>query len=242
VITQLVFVGHHKERLLESIKATRELPTAKIILFVGEEELAGEERVREVADELKKELEVVWDVEISRIDKRNTIRAALQLIEKIKEEELAGRGVIINASGSLRNLAIAGYIAACVTNSRIFTSIPKYDEKWDEVGIEEIIEIPTLPIDFPAEEQMEILSAINGGVDALDELINRLNPGIKKDSEEFTKERSRVSHHIAKLERLGAVRKIKRGRNVRIELTALGQFLIGGVGIGSEKVESEGVL
>jgi len=52
VITQLVFVGHHKERLLESIRALRELPVTKIILFVGEEELPGERRARETAEEM----------------------------------------------------------------------------------------------------------------------------------------------------------------------------------------------
>jgi len=228
VLTQLVFVGHHKERLLESIRALRELPVTKIILFVGEEELPGEKKAIRTAEELKKELEVVWDVEIARIDKRNTIRAAMQLIEIIGAEKAGGREVIINASGSLRSLAIAGYIAACVTGSRIFTSIPKYNENEEEVGIEEIIEIPTLPIDFPAKEQIEILTAIDGGVDALDELIARLNPELDRKSEDFLKERSRLSHHIAKLEKMGAVRKVKVGRNIRIELTSLGVFLVKG--------------
>jgi len=242
VITQFVFVGHHKERLLESIRALRHLPVSKIVLFVGQDELPGEKKVKEVAEQMKKELQPVYDVEIARIDKRHVIKAALQLIEKIKKEREKGLEVIINASGSLRTLAIAGYIAACVTASRIFTSIPKYNEKEEEVGIEEIIEIPILPIDFPAEEQIEILAAINGGVNALDELIARLNPGIEKGSESFVKERSRVSHHIAKLEKIGAVRKVKVGRNVRIELTPLGHFLIGGVGFGEEKNEPEKVL
>lgn len=242
MITQLVFVGHHKERLLESIRALRELPVTKIILFVGEEELPGEEKVRKTAKELKKELEIVWDVEIARVDKKNAIRAAIQLIEVVNRERRDSKEVVINASGSLRTLAIAGYIAACVTNSRIFTSIPRYNEKEEEVGIEEIIEIPTLPIDFPAKEQVEILTAIDGGVNALDELIARLNPGMDRSSEEFFKERSRVSHHIAKLERIGAVRKRKVGRNVRIELTPLGHFLIGGVGFGKEEDEPEKVL
>lgn len=127
------------------------LPISKIVLFVGEDELPGEKRAREVAEELKDDLSTVWDVGISRVDKRNVIRAAIQLIEEIKREKGERKEVLINASGSLCTLAIAGYIAACVTNSRIFTSIPKYNEKEEEVGIEEIIEIPTLPIDFPAE-------------------------------------------------------------------------------------------
>jgi len=195
---------------------------------VGEEELPGENKARKTAEELKKELEVVWDVDIAKVNKKNVIKAAMQLIEIIKAERDKGNDVVINASGSLRSLAIAGYIAACVTGSRIFTSIPKYNEREEEVGIEEIIEIPTLPVDFPAREQLEILMAIDGGVGALDELIARLNPQIDRKSEEFFKERSRVSHHLAKLERIGAVKKVKAGRNVRIELTPLGYFLVSG--------------
>ncbi len=171
MITQLVFVGHPRRESSGVHQALRELPVSKIILFVGEEELPGEKKARETAEWLKRELEVIWDVEIERIDKKNAIRAAMQLIELIKREKERGKQVVINASGSLRTLAIAGYIAACVTGSRIFTSIPKYDENEQEVGIEEIVEIPTLPVDFPAKEQLVILEAIDGGVNALDELV-----------------------------------------------------------------------
>ncbi|MCX8172839.1 MAG: DUF6293 family protein [Archaeoglobaceae archaeon] len=228
MITQLVFLGHHKERILESIKALRELPISNIILFVGEEELPGEKKARKIAEELKNELKAVWNVEIEKVDKRNVIRAVIQLIEIIKRERAKGFYVVINASGSLRTLAIAGYIASCVTNSRIFTSIPRYNEMEEEIGVEEIIEIPKLPVDFPAEEQLNILKAINGGVNALDELIKRLNPNLDKKNENFFKERSRVSHHLTKLEKIGIVKKFKIGKKIRIELTPLGEFLIGG--------------
>lgn len=228
MITQFVFVGHKKERILESIRALREQPVSKIVLFVGEEDLPGEEKARRVAEELKKDLETIYDVEIGKIDKRNVIRAAKQLIEMIRREKEWGKKVLLNASGSLRSVAIAAYIAACVTNSRIITSIPKYDEKEEEIGIEEIVEIPTLPIDFPSDELVQILFAVDGGVGSLDELVLRLNPGLSRNSDGFLKERSRVSHHIAKLEKIGAVRKAKTGRNVRIELTELGHLLLEG--------------
>ncbi len=225
MITHFVFVGHHKERLIESIRALRELPTDKIILFVGEDGLPGEKKVRKLAEELKKELEVVWDVEIKKVDKKNAIRAALQLIEEINRERKDKRDVVINASGSLRTLAIAGYIAACVTNSRIFTSIPKYNENEEEIGIEEIVELPILPIDFPRREQMEILETVDGGVSSLDELVIKLNPSIDKRSKEFQSERSRLSHHLSKLEKAGFVRREKHGRNVKIMLTELGKAI-----------------
>jgi|GEM_PF-381063 CRISPR-associated protein Csa3 len=230
MITQLVFVGHHKERVLESVRALRELPVSKIVLFVGEEDLPGEERARMTAEEIKNDLEAIYDVEIARINKKNVIKASEQLVDLIIRERRRGKDIVINASGSLRTLAIAGYIAACITRSKIFTSIPRYDKVGEEVGIEEIIEVPTLLVNFFGEEQMEILEAIEDGVDSLDELIERTNPGIKKGSEEFFKERSRLSHHITKLGRSGAVRKVRVGRNIRIELTPLGRLLVRGAG------------
>jgi len=225
MITQVVFVGLHKEKLIESIRALREEPVGKIILMVGEQELPAEAKVRELAEELKKELETVYDVEISKIDKKNTLRAAKQLVELIREETEKGNEVLLNASGSLRNVSIAAYIAACITNSRIITSIPKYDDKENEVGIEEILEIPLIPVMLLPKEQIQIIQAIDGGVDSLDELIQRLNPGIGKSDAKFMKERSRISHHLSKLEDMGFVKRKKVGRNVRIERTAIAEII-----------------
>jgi CRISPR-associated protein Csa3 len=225
MITQVVFVGLHKERLVDSIRALREEPVGKIVLMVGEQELPAESKVRELAEELKRELETVYDVEIKKIDKKNTLKAAKQLVDLIKKERGNGNDVLLNASGSLRNVSIAAYIAACITNSRIITSIPKYDEKENEIGIEEILEVPRVPISFPGEEQMQIIHAINGGVDSLDELILRLNPGISKADERFMKERSRISHHLSKLEDMGFVIRKKVGRNVRIERTEIAEII-----------------
>ncbi|MEM0302120.1 MAG: DUF6293 family protein [Archaeoglobaceae archaeon] len=223
--TQLVFVGHHKERLLESINALN-LTVNKIILFVGEEDISGEERVRRVAEELRNELKINFEVEIQEINKRDVIRAVMQLLRIIRAEKASGREVVINASGSLRTLAIAGYIAGCVANCKIFTSIPKYDENFEEIGVEQIIEIPTLPIDFPSEEQFRVLSTIESGVNSLDELILKLNPSIDRNSRIFFSERSRLSHLISKLETQGLLKREKVGRNVRIVLTDLGKILV----------------
>ncbi|MEM0203817.1 MAG: DUF6293 family protein [Archaeoglobaceae archaeon] len=223
-VTQLVFVGHHKERLLESIRALK-LPVEKIVLFVGEEEISGEEKVRRVAEELRSELKSSFEVEIAEINKRNLMKAVVQLLEIIRTEKALGREVIINASGSLRILAIAGYIAGCVAKCRVFTSIPKYDENFEEIGIEQIIEIPILPIDFPIGEQLRALSAIDGGLNSLDELVIKLNPSIDKNSREFFNERSRLSHLVSRLEAMGLIKREKVGRNVRIYLTELGKIL-----------------
>jgi len=227
--THIVFVGHTKERLIESIKALWDHPAKKVVLVVGQQKSSGESKARKIAEELKKELETVYDVDIVEIDKKNVINAASQLVELIKSEKKRGNDVILNVSGSLRTFAIAAYIAACVTGERIITSIPRY--RGDvEVGIEEIVEIPILPIDFPSEEQLGILSSIGEGVNSLDELVFRLNPGVKKDSREFRAERSRLSHHLSKLEKSGLISRKKAGRNVRIEPTGLGKIVMEALG------------
>jgi len=221
-VTQIVFVGHTKERLVESIRALRELPVTKIVLAVGKPDTSGERVAKRIAEELKNELKAVFEVEIVEVDKRDVMGAVIELVELIEKEKEKGNYVILNVSGSLRTFAIAAYIAACITASRIFSSIPRYDEEENEVGIEEIVEIPVLPVEFPGKEQLEIISAIDGGVSSLDELVLRLRPGIEKGLKEFRSERSRLSHHIAKLEKAGFVRRKKAGRQVRIELTELG--------------------
>ena len=221
--TQIVFVGHHKEKLLDSIKALRDYPVRKIVLAIGKQESSGERKARKIAEELAQELGSVWDVEVVEVDKKDVMKAALQLVSLIKRE---GK-VILNISGSLRTFAIAAYIAACITNSRIITSIPKYDESDREIGIEEIVEIPVLPVEFPGKEQMEIMNAVDDGVNSLDELVLKLNPELRKGSKEFKRERSRVSHHLAKLEEAGFVKREKMGRNVRVEPTLLGKIVVG---------------
>jgi len=223
--TQIVFVGHHKERLVESIRALREYPITRIILAVGQQDSSGERKARKIAEELAKELRTVFDVEIVEVDKKNVMKASLQLVDAINAEK--ENEVILNVSCSLRTFAIAAYIAACVTNSKVISSIPRYDENDNEVGIEEVVEIPVLPIDFPGKEQLEIISAIDSGVESLDDLVFRLNPDIVKGSKEFRSERSRLSHHLAKLEDAGFVRREKVGRNVRIEPTSLGRIVVG---------------
>lgn len=223
VTVQIVFVGHHKNRLLESIKALREYPVSKIILAVGEQRSRGEEIARRVAREIESEVKAVWDVEVAEVDKKDTIRAASQLVQLINSQK---EDVILNVSGSLRTFSIAAYIAASVTGSRVISSIPQYDENDVEVGIEEIVEIPILPVNLPGKEQMEIINALDGER-TLDELVFKLNPGMKKDSQEFKSERSRISHHIARLEDVGFVKRRKEGRNVKIKVTDLGEILWG---------------
>ncbi len=224
--THIVFVGHHKDRLIESISALREIPFSKLFLIIGEDDnLPGEQIVRKVANDILTELNKLWDIEIKRIDKKSVLRASNQLLKIIQEEKLKGNDVLLNASGSLRTLSVGAYIAACMTRSRMITSIPRYDDTGEEIGVEEIIEIPVIPVDYPGEEQRHIITLIGDGVESLDSIIFMITPDIQKDSKQFRSERSRLSHHLSKLEEAGFIKKEKRGRNISIKLTELGKML-----------------
>ncbi len=223
--SHIVFVGHHKDRLMDSIGMLSGYPMGRIILVVGEQQSSGEGKSRILAEEMMHDLEGRFEVEIVHIDKKDITRGSVQIVRLIRSEKDRGNNVIINISGSLRTFAVAGYIAGSITGCEIIASIPEYNESGDEIGIEEIIEIPTLPVCFLRDEQMRIVTAIEDGVDSLDELIMRLKPSIVKYSDDFYKERSRVSHHLKILEDSGFIIKERRGRQISVKLSELGNMM-----------------
>jgi len=249
--TALVFIGHTKERIIESIRSIRSFSIDKIILVVGEQESTGEEKARGIAEELSQDLKTFFDVETVRIDKKDVMRAAQQIMGMIRSEQASGRDVLLNMSGSLRTFSIAAYIAGCITGSKMITAIPEYDENDNEIGIEDIIELPALPLNTLKEEQLRILAALggdlrespstpsrkkkttasktksrSGGVSSLDELVLLLDPEIKKGTDAFASERSRLSHHLKNFEGMGLVTKNKSGKNVGVRLTGLGEMFV----------------
>jgi len=223
--TAIVFVGHTKERLIESIRSSRKFSIEKIILVTGEQESTGEVKSRHVAEELATDLRPFFDIAIIAVDKKDIMRAAGQITDLVRAEQAQSNDVLINVSGSLRTFAIAAYISGCITRSRIITAIPKYDRHDNEIGIEDLIELPPLPLLILKEEQRRILAGIGDGVSSLDDLVLRMNPKIKKNSDAFAKERSRLSHHLKNFEEIGLVIKEKSGKNVAVQLTALGKVV-----------------
>jgi CRISPR-associated protein Csa3 len=248
--TAIVFIGHTKERIIESIRSVRSYPIEKIILVVGEQESTGELKARGIAEELTLDLSTFFDVETTQIDKKDVMRAAQQITGLIRSEQAEGRDVLLNMSGSLRTFSIAAYIAGCITRAKMITAIPKYDKDDNEIGIEDIIDLPALPINTLREEQLRILAALggdrseppstssrkkktagtseirSGGVASLDELVLLLNPKIRKGSDAFATERSRLSHHLKNFEMSGLVTKTRSGKNVEVRLTGLGEMFV----------------
>lgn len=254
--TALVFIGHTKERIIESIRSVRPFSIDKIILVVGEQKSTGEQKARGIAEELTLDLATFFDVETIRIDKKDVMRAAQQITGIIRKEQDSGRDVLLNMSASLRTFSIAAYIAGCITRSKMISAIPKYDKDDNEIGIEDIIDLPALPINTLKDEQVRILTALRGdrseppvtpsrkkkdvglvlnedlmilpgGVASLDELVLLLNPEIKKGTDSFATERSRLSHHLKNFESMGLVTKTKSGKNVEVRLTGLGEMFVG---------------
>lgn len=210
---------------MDSIRMLSGYPLGRIILVVGEQESSGEERSRILAEGMKRELEQSCEVEIVPVDKKDITRSSVQIVNLIRSERYHNNDVIINISGSLRTFAISGYIAGSIEGCKIITSIPEYNESGEETGVEEIVEIPTLPVCFLRDEQMKIVTAVEDGVNSLDELIIRLKPSIVKYSDDFYKERSRVSHHLKILEDTGFIVKKRNGRQINVTLSELGNMM-----------------
>jgi len=225
--TQIVFVGHHKNQLIESIRMVQDFDTTRLILIISERDRnsAPDRRSEEIAMEIYNDYISRMDVIIAHADKRNILNAASQIIAIIRGEQYFGNKVIINIANSLRSFALAGYIAACMTCIKVITSITGYDDHFMESGIEKMIDVPTLIVSVPRKEQQEILSTIGNGVGSLDDLIYHLNPGISKNSEEFFKERSRLSHHLKKMEEDGLITKRKIGKKIQIKPLDLGMVI-----------------
>jgi len=230
--THVVFVGHHRERLLESIRTYRKYPIDRVILVTGDDDTSGERISRAVAMKVKADLSRLFEVTITKVDKRNIMNAASQVIDIVQKERARGNECILNMSGSLRTYAIAAYIAGCILKCPMITSIPRYDEEDQEVGIEEIIELPVIPVQFPRKDQVDLLEAIARGGGYLEELVIALCPGAKESPGHLAKERSRLSHHLKKIEEMGFVTREKVGKQVVFSLSPLGRLF--------EKVCTEG--
>lgn len=222
--TQVVFVGHHRERLLESITNFRKYPVSRIVLVLGDDDTTGEQISHKVAARVKTDLSPVFSVSLTRMDKRNILNATSQIIDLVLKEQKEGFRCILNVSGSLRTFAIAAYIAGCLTGSPMITSIPRYDEEDREIGVEEIVELPAIPVQFPRKDQIELLEAIARSGSSFEDLILQVNPKARNAPEEKAKERGRLAHHLRKIEEMGFVTKEKAGKQVIFSLSPLGRI------------------
>jgi CRISPR-associated protein Csa3 len=222
--THIVFVGHHKERLMESITRYRKHPVHRVILVTGDDDSTGERISRKVAGKVYRELSPAFEMSIVRVDKRDVMHAASQIVDLILADQAMGNTCILNISGSLRTYAIAAYIAGCLTRAELITSIPRYDSQDQEVGIEEIIELPLIPVQYPRKDQAQLLEAIKSSSGYFEELIPQVSPATPAGASDFSRERSRLTHHLKKIDEMGLIVKEKSGKNVSFQLSPLGEI------------------
>jgi len=235
--TQLVLVGHTKVRLVEGIK---QIPTDRLVLVVGNNpNLEGEVKVYEIAEEIEGIFEKLMQVSQIRVDKENVFQAAIQLLTVIREEILEGNEVQINVSGSLRQIAIASYIAALVSGTAIYSVIPKYDSNFQEVGIEKFYSIPSFPIKELSREPIKILQLLEQEkqIESVEVLISMIYPNATKAR--LNRLRAKISYYLKSLQEEGFIRKQREGKKVTLELTPLGKIYMMGQSIKNLKKKTK---
>jgi CRISPR-associated protein Csa3 len=218
--TQIVLVGHTPRRLVEGI---RRVPAEKVVLVMGDKlELEGEAKVVETAEAVEALFKGIMEIERLYVDKEDILAAAQTILGKIREEIEKGAEVWINVSGSLRQMAIACYMAALVSRTSVYSVLPEYDSEFQEVGVKAIYEVPFFPIKEVAEPMMKLLRMVKAkeGIESVDQLAVEMF-GAQK-GEAYNRARAKVSYYVKELEAEGFIQRKREGQRVRIELTPLG--------------------
>ncbi|MHA1426768.1 MAG: DUF6293 family protein [Candidatus Helarchaeota archaeon] len=222
----LIFVGHHKERLLASIKHWQKAyPPSKFILIIGKEKTTGEQKAELIAEEMQQELKSpLYAVNISKVNKLDLFQAIKDLKNIILPLKREGSKILLDISGSLRIFTVASLFLTHLTQCILVSVIPEYDEDFKEVGVERFINIPTLPLYKLKEEQYNILAAIGSGVDSIESLVLKISPNSKDDKKIYDSKRKHVAYYLNSLEDEGFISRTKVGKNTRTELTDLGEI------------------
>ncbi|MHC1591939.1 MAG: HFX_2341 family transcriptional regulator domain-containing protein [Candidatus Helarchaeales archaeon] len=223
--TQIVLVGHDHKKLVES---TRRYPLDRLVLVVGENpDLEGEEKVMETAKKVEESFKSLVPVEWLKADKEHPFQAARSILKKILEETKQGHETRINASGSLRQMAIASYIAALVSRTPIYSILPAYDKNNKKIGVKEIYELPFFPLRKLASGSIKMLSILEKEpIESIDVLVEKMF-GTSKDAE-YNKKRAKVSYYLKELEIDGFIKKQREGKRVSVDLTDVGAiYLLG---------------
>jgi len=163
-------------------------------------------------------------VELVEVDQYDVFGSMLKILEAIKDDLKAGNEIYINITEAPKTLTISAYVAAQISESKLYTAMPKY-EAGKEVGIEKVIEVPVPPMKKISDDKLEILKAIdeNGGeVESINKLIEILE-GRTTDHKKYMAQRARMSYHLRGLEEDGLIETKRVGKNVKISLTVLGK-------------------
>jgi len=224
----IIPVGHTKETLMEGM---RQYPFHKVVLLLGKELSPGEERAREIADEMEEELSSLAEVRRLHVDLDSIYDAAIDIAKAIAEERKAGYEVLVNASGSLRTIGISSYLACALTRTRLYVAVPAY-ESGRITGIRKVVEVPLFPVKEIGEEELLILQHLQNktSVSSLTELIEGVS-SLGRGSSAYNREKARMSYHVKKLREEGLIEAVKKGKNLHMSLTPLGRLYCVGKGL-----------
>ena len=220
-VVHIIPVGHTKVTLIEGMK---QYPFHKLILILGKQKSSGEAKARKIADEIKKEFTGIAIVKYHYVDIDDIYQTAIEIAKVVVEEQKEQNEVKINASGSLRTIGISCYLASSLTGAELYVSLPSYEDG-NVAGIKKVVEIPAFPVKEIGSEELKILKFLHkkGPVESLDSLIEGINLGnISKNT--HLKERARMSYHIKKLKKDGFIKTHRLGKNLKIEISRLGEL------------------
>lgn len=222
--TQIILIGHTKKRLIEGIK---QFPTDKLILILGANpKLEGEAKVIETATALETIFNELMETERIYVDKEDIFSASQKILTIIVDEITKGNNVRINISGSLRQMAIACYIAALVSRTPVYSVIPEYDQNYNEIGVKKVYSVPFFPIKEISKEKIETLKILKEKefIESIDQLITILYPEFSE--EDYNRLRAKVSYYLKDLEDEGFIQKMRIGKKAKIELTPVGKIYV----------------
>jgi len=228
-VTQIVLVGWDYERVLAGI---RSFPLNKLILLPApqkerEMKIRGEGRTsRDYAEKIKQAISEVMKVQVEMepihpYDFENTFKKVKSLI---KREQSKGSEVLVNVSSGTKIMSAAAICAAFLCGAKTCYTIPEM-EAYEAEGVKETITLPMLigfkPLQVLSNSALQILKVLKnsgGGVETMKALGEKL--GWSKE------EWGKLSYHISKLESYGLIKTERLGRELAIQLTKTGTFLI----------------
>lgn len=195
----IIFIGHHKERLLDSIEHWKRFYFPEKLLFVyASQEFSGARRAHEVAREMQRDLQSkITEVSQLQVDALHPNIAVRQIAIHVRREqhqwqeqapqqtpndplqEVPPYEVVVMISGSLRIFSVVGYMLAQHLSSQLailthlVSAIPRFNDQDEEVGIERHIEIPIAPLIRLTHAEKKVIEIIGTKTITLETLAQR---------------------------------------------------------------------
>ncbi len=209
-VVHIITVDSNAEKIVKSVKASG-YPIHRAYLVFDKEE------AKSAADEVKKVLSSLVDVELVKVDNTNVYKAVWEILKTIRGEVEKGSQVLINISDSDRFLCLACFISAQISGSKIYMLTP--------AGVSELLTPPIKTVNEDKLEIIKILDREGGEVDSINRLIE-LVEGRLEEHKKYMAQRARMSYHLNGLEEDGLVITERKGKNLRIILTELGKAYV----------------